>query len=76
MMSDTKGLWGLDSGQSNSLLSLGWLESPLPGIGRLTQSNPPRTHAGNTLPKTNIDPDNGPLEAYFPLPTSGFQVPC
>ena len=29
-----------------------------------------------TLPKTNIDPDNGPMEDYFPLPTRGFQVPC
>ena len=29
-----------------------------------------------TLPKTNIDPDNGPLEECFPLPTSGFQGPC
>ena len=26
-----------------------------------------------TLPKTNIDPDNGPLEDGFPLPTNGFQ---
>ena len=25
-----------------------------------------------TLPKTNIDPDNGPLEECFPSPTSGF----
>ena len=23
----------------------------------------------NTLPKTNIDPDNGPIKDYFPLPT-------
>ena len=30
----------------------------------------------STLPKTNIDPDNGPLEECFPLPTSGFQGPC
>ena len=29
-----------------------------------------------TLPKTNIDPDNGPMEDYFPLPTRGCQVPC
>ena len=29
-----------------------------------------------TLPKTNIDPDHGPLEECFPLPTSGFQGPC
>ena len=29
-----------------------------------------------TLPKTNIDPENGPLEECFPLPTSGFQGPC
>ena len=28
------------------------------------------------LPKTNIDPDNGPLEECFPLPTSGFEGPC
>ena len=31
--------------------------------------SPPKA---NTLPKTNIDPDNGPLEDCFPLPTSGF----
>ena len=30
---------------------------------------------GDTLPKTNIDPDNGPMENDFPLPTSGFQGP-
>ena len=29
-----------------------------------------------TLPKTNMDPHNGPLEDGFPLPTSGFGVPC
>ena len=29
-----------------------------------------------TLPKTNLDPDNGNLEDCFPLPTSGFQGPC
>ena len=29
-----------------------------------------------TLPKTNMDPDNGPLEDCFPLPASGFGVPC
>ena len=30
----------------------------------------------NTLPKTNIDPENGTLKDCFPLQTSGFQVPC
>ena len=25
-----------------------------------------------TLPKTNMDPDDGPLEECLPLPTSGF----
>ena len=29
-----------------------------------------------SLPKTHIDPENGPMEGYFPLPTSGFQGPC
>ena len=29
-----------------------------------------------TLPKTNMEPENGPLEDYFPLQPSGFQVPC
>ena len=29
-----------------------------------------------TLPKTNIDPDNGNLEDCFPLPANSFQDPC
>ena len=29
----------------------------------------------DTLPETNIDPDNGPMEDQVPLPTSGFQGP-
>ena len=29
----------------------------------------------DTLPKTNIDPDMGPMEGCFPLPTRGFLVP-
>lgn len=29
-----------------------------------------------TLPKTNLDPDNGPLEGCLTLPTSEFQGPC
>ena len=33
-------------------------------------------HIYNILPKTNIDPDNGPMEDDLPLPTRGFQVPC
>ena len=28
-----------------------------------------------TLPKTNMEPENGPLEDDFPLQPSGFQVP-
>ena len=24
----------------------------------------------------NLEPENGPLEDYFPLQPSGFQVPC
>ena len=29
-----------------------------------------------TLPKTNMDPENGTLKDGFPLQTSGFQGPC
>ena len=30
----------------------------------------------STLPKTNMDPENGALKDCFPLQTSGVQVPC
>ena len=29
-----------------------------------------------TLPKANMDPENGTLKDCFPLQTSGFQGPC
>ena len=31
---------------------------------------------GCTLPKTNVDPENGTLKNCFPLQTSGFQGLC
>ena len=40
-------------------------------LGFRRGSSPPSTLVSKkgTLPKTDIDPDNGPLEECFPLPT-------
>ena len=59
-----------------------WLRGWHPRFAK--ESSLPKDHAIHfhlsesecTLPKTNIEPDNGPLEECFPLPTSGFEGPC
>ena len=40
-----------------------------------TDVNQSNTSKGIYTPETNIDPDDGPLEECFPLPTTGFQGP-
>ena len=54
------------------------LRAPLSSA--VPQSTPGRDRAETdeifTLPGTNMEVENGPLEDHFPLQTGGFPLPC
>ena len=45
-------------------------------LGQVTKHQEKDIHEVGTLPKRNMEPENGPLEKEIPIGNYHFQVPC
>ena len=67
--------WGVHLGRPEFALIRG-VQPPRLGLLVIYPNTPGYGISMLTPDKINMEPEHGPLEDYFPLQTSGFQVPC